>query len=167
MTRPWMISAVLMSGLYGIPALAQEASHPPMEGPVAVASAYLDAMESSDLDRAENLFSVTSSVFESGGVEGSWQDYRQHHIGPELDQIVTFVLTRSDPESQTSEDGTMSFVAWPIAYKIELADGRLVNSRGTVSFVLVREAEHYRIRHLHWSSRPERQSGSDDDNQGR
>ena len=156
MTGPRMISAVLIAGLCGMPILAQEANHPPMEGPVAVAAAYLDAMESSNLDRAEELFSEASSVFESGGVEGSWQDYRQHHIGPELDQIVTFVVTRSDPESQTSEDGTMSFVAWPIEYRIELADGRLVNSRGTVSFVLVREVGHYRIRHLHWSSRPKR-----------
>ena len=156
MTRPQIIPAVLIAVLCGMPALAQEVNHPPMAGPVAVAAAYLDAMESSNLDRAEELFSEASSVFESGGVEGSWQDYRQHHIGPELDQIVSFVVTRSDPESQTSEDGTMSFVAWPIEYRIELSDGRLVNSRGTVSFVLVREAGHYRIRHLHWSSRPKR-----------
>ena len=37
-----------------------------------VPGAYLDAMETGDLDAAGRLFASESSVFESGGQEGSW-----------------------------------------------------------------------------------------------
>lgn len=35
----------------------------------------------------------------------------------------------------------------------DLKDGKVVESRGTVTFLLVKEKSEYRIRHLHWSSR--------------
>ncbi len=47
----------------------------------------------------------------------------------------------------------MAFVAWPIEYDIELRDGRMIESKGTVTFVLVKQDGEFRIRHLHWSSR--------------
>lgn len=110
-------------------------------------------METSDLDGAGKLFAATSSVFESGGREGAWAAYREHHLGPEIGEIKTFKVARGEPETASSKDGTMGFVAWPIEYRIELKDGKLIESRGTVTFVLAREGAEYRIRHLHWSSR--------------
>lgn len=124
------------------------------EGPIEIAAAYLEAMESSELDRAGALFSEHSSIFESGSQEGSWSDYREHHIGPELEHILVFQIGRGTPQVESSEDGSMSFVAWPIEYHIELEGGRTVDSRGTVSFVIILEEGTQRIRHLHWSSRP-------------
>jgi hypothetical protein len=47
----------------------------------------------------------------------------------------------------------MAFVAWPIEYMIKLNDGRVIQSRGTVTFVLENHGHHFMIRHLHWSSR--------------
>jgi SnoaL-like domain len=120
-----------------------------------VAAAYLAAMEKSDMEAAEALFAAESSVFESGGQEGSWQHYREHHIGPELAAIKTFTISRGEPEVQESQDGSMAFVAWPIEYRIVL-DERVVESKGTVTFVLVREGKGLRIRHLHWSSRKQK-----------
>ncbi|MFQ5528068.1 MAG: hypothetical protein ACE5GX_17650 [Thermoanaerobaculia bacterium] len=46
-----------------------------------------------------------------------------------------------------------AFVAWPIEYTIKLNDGRVIQSRGTVTFVLENHGHHFMIRHLHWSSR--------------
>ncbi len=40
--------------------------------PTAVATAYLDAMESGDLNAAEKLFGSSSSIYESGGQVGTW-----------------------------------------------------------------------------------------------
>ena len=62
-------------------------------------------------------------------------------------------MIRGTPEVETSGDRTMALVAWPIEYKIALKDERLIESRGTVTFVLTGEPGKYRIRHLHWSSR--------------
>ncbi len=122
--------------------------------PTQVAARYFEAMQSSDLFAAGKLFSQASSVFESGGREGSWTEYREHHIGPEIDQIKSFSIIRGGPETVASKDSSMAFVAWPIEYRIDLKDGKVIESRGTVTFILVKEAgSEYRIRHLHWSSR--------------
>ena len=153
---PVALPAVLFIGLVGCggaPVTQESAVEPPSQTPVEVAAAYLDAMESSDLEAAEALFASQSSVFESGGEEGTWQQYREHHIGPELDQIESFTTVRGEPDGQTSQDGSMAFVAWPIEYLIQLSDGRTIESRGTVTFVMVVEDAEHRIRHLHWSSR--------------
>lgn len=121
--------------------------------PTEVASAYLDAMDTADLDRAESLFAKESSIFEAGGEEGTWKHYREHHIGPELAEFSSFKTTKGKPEEEVSADGSMAMVAWPIEYRMALKDGKTVESKGTVTFVLVREGDAYRIRHLHWSSR--------------
>ncbi|MDY7091591.1 MAG: nuclear transport factor 2 family protein [Acidobacteriota bacterium] len=129
----------------------QDQTTPP--APVDVARSYFEAMDRKDLAAAEALFAKSSSIFETGGNEGDWPHYRDHHIGAELDAFVRFETSLGDPETEASSDGTMAFVAWPIEYRIELNDGRKIDSRGTVTFVLVRERGTLRIRHLHWSSR--------------
>lgn len=121
--------------------------------PEDVARSYFEAMDRKDLAAAEALFAASSSIFETGGDEGDWAHYRDHHIGAELDAFVRFETVLGEPETGSSTDGTMAFVAWPIEYHIELKDGRKIDSRGTVTFVLVREEGGFRIRHLHWSSR--------------
>jgi hypothetical protein len=121
--------------------------------PTDLARTYFEAMDNKDLDAAEALFAESSSIFESGGTEGDWKHYRAHHIGAELDAIKTFETSLGEPEEEISADGAMAFVAWPIEYHIVLQDERVIDSRGTVTFVFVRSAGHFRIRHLHWSSR--------------
>lgn len=120
----------------------------PARSPTETAAEYLSAMEAADLDAAALLFTEKSSIFESG-----WQDYRDHHLGPEIDAIDSFVILRGEAAEEKSLDGSMAFVAWPIEYRIELADERIIESRGTVTFVLERNEDRYKIRHLHWSSR--------------
>lgn len=151
-TAPWLTALVLLAA----PVLGQQAASRPESRPATpteVASAYLDTMDSGDLDRAESLFARQSSIFEGGGEEGTWKHYREHHIGPELAEFKSFKTTKGKPEEAVSADGSMAFVAWPVEYRIALKDGKEVDSKGTVTFVLVREGDAYRIRHLHWSSR--------------
>ena len=124
---------------------------------IAVARAYFQAMDRGDLDAAGALFATESSIFERGGVEGDWAHYRTHHLGPELDGISSFKTTLAEPEVQASRDRSLAFVAWPIEYRIELKDGRVIERAGTVTFVMARHGKAYKIRHLHWSSRAPRQ----------
>lgn len=121
--------------------------------PLDVAAAYLARLQESDLDGAGKLFARDSSIYESGGVEGTWQTYREHHLGPEVAEVASFTIIEKDPEVVKSEDGSLAFVAWPIEYTIVLKDERIIRSRGTVTFILVRGTDAYKIRHLHWSSR--------------
>lgn len=145
-------SWLLLVAVFALPAASARAEESP-KTPIEIAAAYLAAMETSDLDAAEALFAADSLIFETGGVEGTWREYRDHHIGPELDAIESFVMTHAPPTARKSADGTMAFVAWPIEYTINLDDGRLIQSRGTVTFVLENHGHHFMIRHLHWSSR--------------
>jgi hypothetical protein len=140
---------LLLATVAGIGAFAADG----VDGARAVASAYLDAVESSDLDAAGSLFAETSSVYESGGVEGSWAHYREHHLGAEIEAIASFEIDRGEPEIFAGRDGTLAVVAWPIEYAISLKDGRNINSKGTVTFAMIRGDGPYEIRHLHWSSR--------------
>jgi hypothetical protein len=142
---------IVLAALCALPVSAQEKGGP--RPPTEVAASYLDAMEAADLDKAESLFARESSIFEGGGDEGTWKHYREHHIGPELAELRSFKTTRGKAEQAVSADGSMVMVAWPVDYRIELKDGKVVDSESTVTFVLVREGEAYRIRHLHWSSR--------------
>ena len=148
-----LLFGLLAVALLAVPAAGQEKTAAPPATPTGVASAYLDAMDTANLDRAESLFAKKSSIFEGGGEEGTWEHYREHHIGPELAEFSSFKTTKGKPEEEVSADGSMAFVAWPVEYRIVLKDGKTVESQGTVTFVLVREADAYRIRHLHWSSR--------------
>ncbi len=144
---------IMLTGFASWAAESPDGASAGEDGATGVAAAYLDAMESGDLAAAGSLFAAESSVFESGGQEGDWAHYREHHIGPELSQIKGFMISRGENEIQESRDGSMAFVAWPIEYRIELEDLRIIESLGTVTFVLVRVNGGYRIRHLHWSSR--------------
>ena len=149
MKRIWWILPAAAAILGVSPAQADDSPRTPTE----TAAAYLAAMEASDLEAAEALFVADSLIFETGGVEGTWSEYRKHHIGPELEAIESFVMTHAQPTERKSADGSMAFVAWPIEYTIKLDDGRVIQSRGTVTFVLENHGHHFMIRHLHWSSR--------------
>ena len=77
--------------------------------PREVAAAYLAAIEARDLDAAGVLFAHESTIFETGGVEGTWRHYRDHHLGPEVDGIATFTIdSRKDPEVTASRDETLA-----------------------------------------------------------
>ncbi|NIV47825.1 MAG: hypothetical protein GWN46_13935, partial [Gammaproteobacteria bacterium] len=143
MSRLWTVAFVLLGANI---ATAGEAPAQPRE----VAAAYLAAIEVRDLDAAGVLFAPDSTIFETGGVEGTWQHYREHHLGPEVDGIAKFTIdSKNEPELTSSRDGTLAVITWPIEYTISLKDERVIKSRGTVTFVLARHEATYRIRHLH------------------
>ena len=55
-----------------------------------VVARYKDSLETLDASKAKGLFVADSQVFESGGVEGTYAHYLEHHIGPELAEFKEF-----------------------------------------------------------------------------
>src|SRR3546814_7579355 len=49
-------------------------------------------MEKRDLTGVEALFAPDGQIFESGGVEGNFAHYRDHHLGPELKEFKSFTF---------------------------------------------------------------------------
>jgi hypothetical protein len=143
----------LFLGLVGLPTGGQTQEETTTNPSMEVCRAYFSAMDSSDLDKAESLFARESMIFESGGVEGSWHKYREHHLGPEIEAVKSFTTTLKEPTQVISEDGSMAMIAWPIEYDIVFKKRNPINSRGAVTFVLVLQDGEFKINHLHWSSR--------------
>lgn len=125
--------------------------------PAEVVAAYLEATAAGDLGRAAALVLDESVVFESGGNEGTWSHYREHHLGPEVAQFAAFEIRPGKMATTTSRDGSLALVTLPLEYDITLeGDGRRIESAGTATFSLSLTDGRYRIAHVHWSSRPRR-----------
>ena len=61
-----------------------------VEAVKSVLAAYNVAMQKLDVTGTETLFTADSEIIESGGVEGTYAYYLEHHIGPELEEFKSF-----------------------------------------------------------------------------
>src|SRR3546814_15478516 len=83
--RRLTITAITLAMLVAVPAQATEPVD--YQGAAAALAQYKSAMEKRDLTGVEALFSPDAQIFESGGVEGNFAHYRDHHLGPELKEF--------------------------------------------------------------------------------
>lgn len=65
-------------------ALAASAGADEAAGIRAFLAAYDRAFVAKDLDRLAAFYHPEVTIFEGGGVNRGWADYRDHHLGPEL-----------------------------------------------------------------------------------
>jgi len=147
-SRPLSIAAITAL-LVGCGA-AQPQPTPPAPDVSALANGYLDALEARDLDAAARLFGPRSSIVETGRDEGDWGRYASHHLGPELGAVRSFEIDRRPLDAGGA--GDLAFAIFALEYRIELQDGRTMESVGAVTFV----ADRAGLRHVHWSSRERR-----------
>lgn len=120
----------------------------------AVLVAYRTALENRDAAAMTALFADDSLVFENGKAEGSFANYMEHHLGPELAGIQSF--TFSDPKITVTVHGDMALAHESYGYRIALADGRVVERTGVATSVLVRRDGRWLIVRYHSSSRAPR-----------
>ncbi|MBD2717228.1 nuclear transport factor 2 family protein [Microvirga sp. STR05] len=84
----------------------------------AVLSKYQQAVQKLDTTGTHRLFTANSQVFESGGVEGSYRHYAEHHLAPELKEFSAF--TFSDYKAAVQVDGPYAFATETYTYTINL-----------------------------------------------
>jgi len=116
--------------------------------------AYREALVARDAGAMSGLFADKSSVFENGKDEGTFSHYMEHHLGPELDGIKSF--TFSDPTLEVIRMGHMAYGKETYAYRLELADGRVIDREGIATSVLAHDANGWKIVQYHSSSRAPR-----------
>lgn len=118
----------------------------------AVVIAYKDALESLNAAPAQNFFTADSAVFESGGVEGTFAHYLEHHIGPELAEFKEFSFR--DYKLEVRLDLPFALTTESFIYKIVLKeDGRVIEKRGVATSVLKKIDGHWKFLQTHTSSR--------------
>ncbi len=83
-----------------------------------VLTKYQQAIQKLDTTGTARLFTANSQVFESGGVEGTYRHYAEHHLGPELKEFSAF--TFSDYKAAVQVDGPYAFATETYTYTINL-----------------------------------------------
>jgi len=121
----------------------------------AALEAYRDALVAKDIAAARAVFAADSLVFENGKAEGSWAEYEEHHLGPELGHFVSFEFPTYEVEIEV--DGHQALGVERYTYRIELHDGRVIEREGVATSVLRHGADGWKIVRYHSSSRAPRQ----------
>ena len=164
-----VLTAGLVAIVYAAPALAQDMDHSGHHGhhagadahtmheeagPESVLVAYREALVAGDAEAMMALFAVESAVFENGKAEGSFANYMEHHLGPELDHFVSFEFT--NPTVTVTRNGHVAYGYETYGYRIELEDGRIIERDGVATSVLVHGENGWTIAQYHSSSRAPR-----------
>ena len=118
----------------------------------AVLKQYNSAVEKLNVTGTEKLFTTDSKVYESGGSEGNYAHYLEHHLSPELKEFKSF--TYSDYKVEVQVDGNYAFATETYNYTIVVAkDNAEVKRKGVATSVLKKIKGEWKIMINHNSSR--------------
>lgn len=120
----------------------------------AVLAHYQAAIERLDTSGTSELFTDNAQILEQGGVEGDYQTYLAHHLGPELAEFTSFDF--DNYSVSVTVVGDLALATETYTYRIVLKDGRTVDRQGAATSVLRRDASGWRIAQHHASSRAPR-----------
>jgi len=126
------------------------------EAVVSVMKTYKDALQNLTTEGTFELFIEDSKVFESGGVEGTYSHYIEHHLGPELGHFKSF--TFSDYEIDVQVDAPYAFTTETYIYTIVLnpddkGNSRTIKKKGVATSILKKIDGKWKIIKTHSSSR--------------
>lgn len=117
----------------------------------AVLENYKAAIEQLDASGTEKLFAADSQIFETGGVEGTYQNYLAHHLGPELDHFRSFKF--SDYKVDVRFEGPVALATETYRYRIETESGEVAERLGVATSVLKKVDGDWKILSMHNSAR--------------
>ena len=113
---------------------------------------YNSAVEKLDVTGTEKLFTADSKIYESGGSEGSYAHYMEHHLAPELKEFKSFNF--SDYKVDVTVSDEYAFSTETYIYTLVLAkDGKEIKSKGVATSVLKKTTEGWKILSTHSSFR--------------
>ncbi|WP_028283539.1 YybH family protein [Olleya marilimosa] len=121
-----------------------------------VMKAYKDAIQNLTTKGTFELFTPDATVFEQGKVEGTYKDYIDHHLGPELGHFKSF--TFSDYEINTTVNLPYAYTTENYLYTIVLkgdevkgTQERTIESKGVATSILEKINGEWKIIHSHTS----------------
>jgi ketosteroid isomerase-like protein len=126
-----------------------------MTGPekevVAFFKAYDAAFVAKDMDKLANMYAPETTVYEGGGVNRGWKDYRDNHLGPEMKSYDSLEFAHSNvvPHVIGKDD---AYVTADYAIKAKTGD-RVMDGGGLATYTLTKESGSWKIRHTHTSAK--------------
>lgn len=121
-------------------------------GIVAWIQSFDRAFMAKDLDALSSFYHPDVTIFEGGGVNNGWADYRDHHIGPEMKEFENLQFEHRNVAVHVLDGGAAAYVTSEYALKARTG-GREVDSAGLETLVLVKSDGAWKIRHSHTSAR--------------
>ena len=118
---------------------------------VAFFHAYDAAFVAKDITKLATMYAPETTVFEGGGINDGWKNYRDTHLGPELKayENLEFAHTNVVPHL-LGADG--AYVTADYALKAKTGD-RVSDSGGLATYTLSKDASGWKIRHTHTSAK--------------
>lgn len=121
-----------------------------------VMKSYKDAIQNLTTEGTFKLFTQEATVFEQGKVEGTYKEYIDNHLGPELDHFKSFKF--SDYKISIAINLPYAYATENYLYTIVLkADEvkgekeRTINSKGVATSILQKIKGNWKIIHTHTS----------------
>ena len=151
--RNWTPATTLVQAPGGGPAASQGGEAAAIE---AWLRSYDAAFNAKDLDRLGAFYHPEATIYEGGGVNNGWADYRDNHLGPELNELQNLQFSHANTKVHLLNGGRAAYVTSSYAIKAGLGE-REIDSGGLETLVLVKpDGGAWKIRHSHTSSRPRR-----------
>lgn len=117
---------------------------------------YDAAFMAKDLQKLATFYHPDVTIYEGGGINNGWADYRDHHLGPELKAFENLQFGHSNTKVTVLPGGQSAYATSEYSIKAKMSD-RVLDSGGLETLVLVKGADGaWKIRHSHTSSRPRR-----------
>ena len=116
---------------------------------------YDAAFMARDLAKLAVFYHPDVTIYEGGGINNGWADYRDNHLGPELKAFQDLQFAHSDTKVTLLPGGEAAYATSRYTIKAKMGD-RLLDSEGLETLLLVKSADGWKIRHSHTSSRPAR-----------
>ena len=118
-------------------------------------NAYAAAITAMDIEAVGEWVTEDFLIFEGAGVNRGWADYRDHHLGPELEMFNAIDYQFSDIEAEA--EGNLGWANFRYSVHIEMPE-RVSDSGGVGTAVLVKGDDgRWRLRHLHTTPERRRQ----------
>ncbi|WP_300441317.1 nuclear transport factor 2 family protein [Christiangramia sp.] len=150
------LSAILILMLLATGQIYSQNMDAEKEAVKSVMKNYKNAMQNLTTKGTFELFAKDSHIFESGGVEGSYANYIEHHIGPELGHFNKFEY--SDYKIEVQVDAPYAFTTETYIYTIvtkpdENSESKTIKKKGVATSVLKKIDGNWKIIKMHSSSR--------------
>jgi ketosteroid isomerase-like protein len=96
------------------------------------------------------------TIYEGGGINNGWIDYRDRHLGPELKFFEDLQFGHSNTRVTVLPGGQSAYATSEYSIKAKMGE-RVLDSGGLETLVLVKAGDGtWKIRHAHTSSRARR-----------
>jgi uncharacterized protein YcnI len=123
---------------------------------------YDAAFTAKDLDKLATFYHPDVTIYEGGGINNGWLDYRDHHLGPELKAFENLQFGHSNTKVTVLPGGQSAYATSEYSIQAKMGE-RDIDSRGLETLVLVKGADgSWKVRHSHTSSRPARRPAGDE-----